>query len=354
MLIAVERPDGDVVRFAYDAFGRRIWKSFRGRITRWLWQQNVPLHEWTEKDPAASMETGTVQAAEDETRAARTAALLVARPAQGPPEGEAILGTPETPITWLFVPGTFTPLGKLVGDHQFGIVTDHLGTPLRMYDSAGAEVWAADVGIYGELRNVRGDRSACPFRWPGQYEDVETGLYYNRFRYYSPESGQYTSQDPLRLAASAAPYAYVHDPLVYRDPFGLFHENDPGHGVYVIADKATGDPIYVGTTNDMERRMGEHKDSGKYDPDKHVFVPVVDNVTHGEARGAEQALMEDLGTKTKSKRGKEPNNVVDSVAAHRLENPTDARERAFAAGYDKHKGVTVDDARAKIAAKCGG
>ena len=39
-----------------------------------------------------------------------------------------------------------------------------------------------------------------PFRYQGQYEDIETGLYYNRFRYYSPESGTYISQDPIRLA----------------------------------------------------------------------------------------------------------------------------------------------------------
>jgi RHS repeat-associated protein len=354
MLTKVERPDGEIVRFAYDAFGRRIWKSFRGKVTRWLWQQNVPLHEWIEPDPAASAGGGDVQEAADDERAARTAALLVASPAQGPPHSETPLGTPDAPITWLFVPGTFAPLAKLVGERMFGIVTDHLGTPLRMYDADGQEVWAAEIGVFGELRNVRGDRFACPFRWPGQYEDAETGLYYNRFRYYSPEAGQYISQDPLRLFGGLAPYAYVHDPLVFRDPLGLFHESDPGHGVYVIADKATGEPIYVGTTNDMDRRMGEHIDSGKMDPDKHVFVPVVEDVTHGEARGAEQALMEDLGTKTKGKRGTAPNNVVDSVAAHRLDNPSDARERAFSAGYDKHKGVTVDDAKAKVAAACGG
>jgi RHS repeat-associated protein len=61
----------------------------------------------------------------------------------------------------------------------------------------------------------------CPFRWPGQYEDEETGLYYNRFRYYDPESGEYTSQDPSGLRGGMALYAYVWDPLKLVDPLGL-------------------------------------------------------------------------------------------------------------------------------------
>ncbi|WP_027392905.1 RHS repeat-associated core domain-containing protein [Aquimarina latercula] len=39
----------------------------------------------------------------------------------------------------------------------------------------------------------------CPFRYQGQYEDVETGLYYNRMRYYDCNTGTYISQDPIGL-----------------------------------------------------------------------------------------------------------------------------------------------------------
>jgi RHS repeat-associated protein len=45
---------------------------------------------------------------------------------------------------------------------------------------------------------VEGERTLCPFRYPGQYEDAETGLYYNHFRYFDPEAGGYISQDPIR------------------------------------------------------------------------------------------------------------------------------------------------------------
>jgi RHS repeat-associated protein len=90
-----------------------------------------------------------------------------------------------------------------------------------MLDAEGRPIWSADIGIYGELRHVVGDKQACPFRWPGQYEDEETGLYYNRFRYYDPESGEYVSQDPIGLGGGPLLYGYVSDPLGWFDPLGL-------------------------------------------------------------------------------------------------------------------------------------
>ena len=60
-----------------------------------------------------------------------------------------------------------------------------------------------------------------PFRYQGQYEDIEIGLYYNRFRYYSPDSGTYISQDPIRLAGGLAFYGYVMDCNGWIDPWGL-------------------------------------------------------------------------------------------------------------------------------------
>ncbi|MCD9585877.1 RHS repeat-associated core domain-containing protein [Tenacibaculum maritimum] len=61
-----------------------------------------------------------------------------------------------------------------------------------------------------------------PFRFSGQYEDVETGLYYNRFRYYSPDTGTYISQDPIGLRGNNPNfYAYVSDVNSFIDPLGL-------------------------------------------------------------------------------------------------------------------------------------
>jgi RHS repeat-associated protein len=220
MLARVVRPDGWVVAFGYDALGRRVFKKFRGKVTRWVWDGNVPLHEWTEKDPSPPrrVETAPAETREaDEIAGTKREAVLSAQPAQGPPEATAASPI----ITWLFEPESFAPLGKMVAGEHFGIVTDHLGTPAQMFDGDGREVWAASLGAYGGLRGVRGDRQACPFRWPGQYEDEETGLYYNRFRYYDPQSGEYTSRDPIGLKGGLHLYRYVRQPETWCDPLGL-------------------------------------------------------------------------------------------------------------------------------------
>ncbi|EBU8678179.1 RHS repeat-associated core domain-containing protein [Salmonella enterica subsp. enterica serovar Parkroyal] len=61
----------------------------------------------------------------------------------------------------------------------------------------------------------------CRRRFPGQYEDAESGLYYNRFRYYDSEAVQYLTPDPVGLAGGVNLYAYVPNPLKYIDPLGL-------------------------------------------------------------------------------------------------------------------------------------
>jgi RHS repeat-associated protein len=177
-LVEVTRPDGTAVTFAYDALGRRVTKTSPAGSTSWVWDGDVPLHEWADGRP----------------------------------------------ITWIFEPETYAPLARLSPDGCEGIVTDHLGTPIAMFDQTGRLTWAGDVSLWGRLTLTEGQGAACPFRWPGQYEDAETGLHYNRFRYYDPEAGQYLSQDPIGLAGGNALYAYVLDPLTWIDPQGLAGE----------------------------------------------------------------------------------------------------------------------------------
>jgi len=244
MLAKVIRPDGEV-EFGYDALGRRVWKKYQGKTTKWVWDGNVPVHEWVEVDPAAVPAPSPVPPAATSTAAIHQRAIdLSEQPAQGPPpsgplapqsgerekEGSSSPLAPRSGervgvrgdlITWIFEPESFAPIAKLTGNEQHSIITDHLGTPTAMLDQSGKTLWSADISIYGELRNVVGDKHACPFRWPGQYEDAETGLYYNRFRYYDPDAGEYVSQDPIGMAGGARLTAYVHDPLTWVDPFGL-------------------------------------------------------------------------------------------------------------------------------------
>lgn len=92
-----------------------------------------------------------------------------------------------------------------------------------MYDEQGLSTWFVELDSFGNVKLNKGDsKTECPFRYQGQYEDVETGLYYNRFRYYDPNDGGYISQDPIGLAGgNPTLYGYVSDPTGWLDVFGL-------------------------------------------------------------------------------------------------------------------------------------
>ena len=83
-----------------------------------------------------------------------------------------------------------------------------------------------------------GEDGFIPFRYQGQYEDMETGLYYNRFRYYSPSDGCYTQLDPIGLEGNNPTlYGYVSNPNIYIDPFGL-DQFGPNQDVYALFNKS--------------------------------------------------------------------------------------------------------------------
>ncbi|MEP7321563.1 MAG: DUF6531 domain-containing protein, partial [Saprospiraceae bacterium] len=227
MLSKVTRPDHIDVVFVYDALGRRISKSFRGKTTRWVWDGNVILHEWFEtsfdKSGTFKIENGSKKIYPrgfDE--------ILANAPINGPPGNEEVKLRPANQqqvadiTTWLFEPESFAPLAKLNGTNHFSIITDHLGTPAAMYNTEGGKVWEMDLSIYGEESHLLGKKEDCPFRYPGQYEDVETGLFYHRFRYYDSVTGFYISQDPIRNAGDNQTfYSYVKDPNIWIDSLGL-------------------------------------------------------------------------------------------------------------------------------------
>jgi uncharacterized protein RhaS with RHS repeats len=75
-------------------------------------------------------------------------------------------------------------MAKLTNAGNYGIVSDHIGTPVEAFDAKGERIWSAELDIYGRVKEFTGEEDFIPFRYQGQYHDVETGLYYNRFRYY--------------------------------------------------------------------------------------------------------------------------------------------------------------------------
>ncbi|EDP9633571.1 RHS repeat-associated core domain-containing protein [Salmonella enterica] len=82
-------------------------------------------------------------------------------------------------------------------------------------------VWRGKQQLWGQEESANDDSLTCRRRFPGQYEDAESGLYYNRFRYYDSEAVQYLTPDPVGLAGGVNLYAYVPNPLKYIDPLGL-------------------------------------------------------------------------------------------------------------------------------------
>ncbi|WP_437296340.1 RHS repeat-associated core domain-containing protein [Sorangium sp. So ce426] len=194
LLQAVRLPDGRVVRFAYDPFARRLEKRVeRGRdrvvesVTRYTWSGDALVHEIRERTAA-----GGEPMVEE-----RAYAVL--------PEG-------------------VTPLADRVRRGDLDAVRYYVeapnGMPAALVGADGRLVGEIEASLFGK---VEGEQAGLtPVRFPGQYADEETGLYYNRYRYYDPETGQYLSPEPIRLEGSLMVYAYTDgSPIDFADIDGL-------------------------------------------------------------------------------------------------------------------------------------
>ena len=179
-MVRSESPKGEVATYAYDAYGRRIRKTRGATVVEFVWAGEQLIGE-----------------------IARTGERVVRR-------------------DYLYFPGTFTPLAMRIDGKVYSYHTDHLGTPRMITDADGAVAWAADYSSFGQARIARATVEN-PLRAPGQYLDTETGLHYNRFRYYSPTMGRYLSRDPLSFLAESNFYRYAgNSPINVTDPLGLW------------------------------------------------------------------------------------------------------------------------------------
>ncbi len=113
-------------------------------------------------------------------------------------------------------------------------VSDLTGRPLMLFNSEGKTVWRpgqtslwglalslpADTG-YPDPRGELDPEAAPGLLYAGQWQDAESGLCYNRFRYYEPETGMYLVSDPLGLLGGEQTYRYLPNPCGWVDPLGL-------------------------------------------------------------------------------------------------------------------------------------
>ncbi|WP_428557339.1 RHS repeat-associated core domain-containing protein [Pseudomonas edaphica] len=179
-LIGITQPNGQTASYRYDPFGRRISKTVNDITTEFFWQ-------------------GDKLVAEHHADCHRS---------------------------YLYEPDSFRPLALLEGfgpedTKPFHYQLDHLGTPQELTNPEGEIVWSAHYRAYGEIARLDIRKIDNPLRFQGQYFDAESGLHYNRHRYYNPDIGRYLTPDPVKLAGGINAYRYVPNPTGWVDPLGL-------------------------------------------------------------------------------------------------------------------------------------
>ncbi|MGH8357584.1 MAG: RHS repeat-associated core domain-containing protein, partial [Pseudomonas sp.] len=179
-LISVTQPDGTQASYRYDPFGRRIAKTIKSQTTEFFWQGDTLIAEHSADHHQS----------------------------------------------YIYEPNSFRPLALLKGYgpgnvKPFHYQLDHLGTPQELTAPDGEIVWSAHYRAYGQIAKLDVNTVTNPLRFQGQYFDPESGLHYNRHRYYNPDIGRYLTPDPVKLAGGLNGYQYVPNPTGWVDPLGL-------------------------------------------------------------------------------------------------------------------------------------
>ncbi|EFB3102196.1 RHS repeat-associated core domain-containing protein [Escherichia coli] len=152
---------------------------------------------------------------------------------------------------------------------------DHRGLPQALISPEGETAWRGEYDEWGnQLNEENPPHLYQPYRLPGQQYDEESGLYYNRHRYYDPLQGRYITQDPIGLKGGINLYTYPLAPIRYTDPLGLERVisvygppapdragaetplvlTDMTGGVTIYYDPETGDSMTFDCSNRIDRR----------------------------------------------------------------------------------------------------
>ncbi|MCP4402915.1 MAG: hypothetical protein GY801_37135 [bacterium] len=181
-LVKVEGGNNNTLaEYDYDPFGRRLWKDVAGTRTYFFYSDEGVIAEYDV--------SGT--------------------------EPTSYGYQPDS--TWIT-----DPLWLKSGGQYYLYQNDHLGTPQKLTAQNGMVARSASYSTFGEA-SVDTELITNNLRFPGQYEDAETGLHYNFQRCYDSTVGQYLSADPRGLLGGHANlHGYAaQNPLILRDPHGL-------------------------------------------------------------------------------------------------------------------------------------
>lgn len=235
------RPDGSTWGYQYDGLARRIAKFCLDegscadgtpsnvslpRHERFVWDQDVIVHQVPDGMPSAA---------------------------------------------WLFEATNFAPLARLVGDSIQVVVNDHLGTPRELFNGDGSMA----VRKPGRAWEGCQPDESCPIGFQGQWWDAESGLRYNRYRYYDARVGRYLSDDPTSLLGGIHLQNYGVNPVSWIDPLGLLCKEQRRRLRKI--EELAGEPGNDGTKFAVDRR--EARQLGE------AFVGPGHTVERGEMHG---------------------------------------------------------------------
>ncbi|MEV0639186.1 RHS repeat-associated core domain-containing protein [Streptomyces sp. NPDC050619] len=266
------------VRYEYDRAGRIVLR----RKTRLSRKPDVWRYEWDAEDRLTSVTTpdGTMWCYRYDPFGRRTAKQRLA--------ADGVTVVEETHFTWdgpNVTEQTTTALDlphpvTLTWDHDglfpvaqterltnqatqedidsrfFAIVTDLVGTPTELVDETGNIAWRSRRTLWGVTTWQADSTAYTPLRFPGQYHDHETGLHYNYFRHYDPETGRYLSSDPLGLEPAPNPSTYVNNPHTRSDPLGL--SPYPNEHLADLPVHSRYDRFYVRAGELVDNRIASH------------------------------------------------------------------------------------------------
>jgi len=174
-LVEVRSDRQGVASYVYDAEGRRLRKLTPAGETQYVWDDDLTI---------------AVRTAGRETE------------------------------SFVFVPLT-EAAGWITGPDIRGVLlTDPNGYPIACVGTDGRRL-DDEPDPWGKTGLSLVDADRQPLRFMGQYADPETGLHYNRHRFYDPETGRYLTPDPIGIDAGLNAYVYAADPVNTIDPLGL-------------------------------------------------------------------------------------------------------------------------------------